>query len=233
MALIEVINDANTVLIDDEYSNAALLLKGSVTLTNQYAGQGDCYLTQITMNSSDVLMLALELNDIKVIHLTTTRSGNTWTFNLLHLKAFAGRALTYYLFSIPSNISDAGGLLKLYNSSGSIVFDSNLKYLRIQGFYTTKLSGSNTVATVDSRKYAHIAVMACYYNQHQPFGPQPPSPPYSFLDIAAQNVFYRQGNTIYTEYATSDSGIRNSDSTFSWIRNVGEGRSMIVDVENY
>lgn len=234
MALIEIVNDANTVLIDDSYSNAALLSKGSVVLTNTFAGSGDAYQTKITATSSDVLMLALELNDIKVVHLTTTRSGNTWTFNLIHLRSYAGRTLNYFLFSIPSNISNAGGMVQLFDANGKIVFDSNLKYMRLSGVYPTKLQNSNNlVANVGSGSYAHISSATCYYNQHMPWGPGAPNPPYQFLDIAATNVFYRTNNSIYSDYVQTDGGIRNSDSTASWIRQIKDGLSMIVDVTNY
>jgi hypothetical protein len=236
MAMIEVINDAGTVLIDDNYSNACLAAKGAVTLTTLPMGNNSaCYRTEITFVSAQLPMLALELNGIQVIHSFTTLSGNTWTFTLVHPKAYAGSVLNYYIFSIPSLVANAGGLVQLFNAAGQLVFDSNLKYMRVFNFYATTLANA-TLATnlTPGRVFAAVTVMACSYRMHIQNPIQSGlGPPYMYIDASTMSVLFRSGNSLVTQNYTTDNNNGDTDRPDWYTESVDNGRVMLIDVTNY
>jgi hypothetical protein len=232
MALIEVINDANTVLIDDEYSNACLALKGSLTLSAGVDAT-DCYQVQLSYTSADNPMLALELNDIQVAATYTTRSGNTWTWYIFFRKAYVNRTLTYYIFTVPSAVADANGLVQLFDATGKLVFDSSLKYLRVKNFYDGPATGNMGTDLVTGRTYAAIAVRPFWSSLHMLNPPAQGSPPYTFLDVNGVGLFYRSGNNLVTAGATTFNANSSSATNTTWSYNSGNPAVLLVDVTGF
>lgn len=228
---IEVINDAGSVLIDDNYVNFILAAKGAVEL----AATGAYYYVTFTYTSAEPsLMLALELSDIKVGHLASSRSGNTWTFTVHFNPVYIGRTLTYYVFTIPAAISDAKGIIQLRNAANQLTFDSNLKYMRVVGFYKTTLTASSVAAAMASdRSYAAISVMACWYNMHQRTNPLQYAPPYSYRDSSSLGLIYRSGNNLACEERITNQGNYDSDDAESIYNGTNEGRALVIDVTGF
>lgn len=236
MALIQILNNADTVLIDDNYSNACVALRGSVMLVpgpDSTAGLAADYI-DITYTSSITPMLGLEMTDIKAACIHTTRSGNSWTFRIYFHKDYYNRALNYLIFTIPSAVQSGGGIVQLFDETGTLVFDSNLRYLRISGFYTTP----STTATVASdlstaRTYAAINVVPYYYRQHIRRDPSIPGPPYQFIDANAVTLYSRSGSSLSSTLVTTYQRVNNSDLPGGYIDDVKNGRLMLVDVTGY
>lgn len=228
---IEVINDAGSVLIDDNYLNLTLALKGAFVLTMT---SGFAY-TEFTYTSPEPsVMMALELTDIRIGHLSSSRSGNTWTFNVQFNPAYAGRTVTFYIFTIPSAVADAGGIIQLRNAANQLTFDSNLKYMRVEGFYSTTLNNSNVATTMrDTRKYAVSMVKTCWWNQHIRANPLEYAPPYTFMDAAAVGLLARSGSTLVCEYRATQQSRNQSDLADQWTRGSNVGQALLIDVTNF
>lgn len=234
MALIEVINDHGTVLIDDNYSNATLVTKGQITLQPTPAGTTNYYV-EINWTSAQPVMLALELTGAQVQHLFTNRSGNNWNFVIHFNGDQRGAVVPYYIFTIPSAIPNAGGMVQLFNAAGQIVFDSNLKYMRVHGFFPTTLNNSTVECGMAAgRVYAVVSVMGCYFNMHQRANPLEYAPPYTFNDISGTGLLSRSGTAMVCTYkATATYTNQKSDRNEAWNRQVPNGQALIIDVTNY
>lgn len=232
MALIEIINDAYTVLIDDNYSNACMAVKGSLGLTAGVDAQ-DCYQVQINYSSVAVPQLALELNDIQIAATFTARSGNTWSWYIFFRKAYVNRSINYYIFTVPSQVG-GNGLVQLFDATGKLVFDSGLKYLLVKNFYQGA-PGNNILGSdlVSGRTYAAIAVAPHVSSQHLQTPAGQPAPPYQFLDVNALGLYYRSGNGIYHAGAITYNGLNFSDDPSSNNTNSGNTRVLLIDVTGY
>lgn len=120
---IEVINNASTVLIDENYSNLAVRASG--TLTASTASTGRVTLASSGLNSP-MFAIAPSAQQFSVVRFNST-TGDI---------VIQGRNLTqstnfpYYIFDLPVASSVNAGL-KVYNASGVLTFDSNLKYARV------------------------------------------------------------------------------------------------------
>jgi hypothetical protein len=236
MALIQIFNDANTVLIDDNYSNACVAIKAAITLVPGATSTAGLVVDAIdlTYSSTETPMLAIELSDIKVASIFTTRSGNTWTFRIFFHKDYYNRSLNYWIFNIPSAVQSASGILQLFDATGKLVFDSNLKYMRIFRFYQTP-KDTSTIASdlITGRSYAAINVVPYFYRQHIRRDPSLPGAPYSFIDGNAVGIYSRSGNSLLSTLATTYQSINNSDNPVGYVDDVNNGRLMLIDVTGY
>jgi hypothetical protein len=235
MALVEIINNAGTVLIDDNYSNACLSARGSLTLGSTFAGNGNCYVTTLTITSAQLPMLALELSDVPLSHFYTQVSNTTWTFTIFHPKNYAGRVINYYVFSIPSLVGNAGGQLQLFNAAGQLVFDSNLKYMRVFKFYATTLNNATIASDLTAgRVFAAVSVIACSYRMHQR-NPSDPgtTAPYMYIDASNLILLTRSGNSLVSQNYTTDNSSGYSDDQNYYTESVNNGRVLLIDVTNY
>lgn len=232
MALIEILNDFNTVLIDDNYSNACMAYKGVLPLSASVNAQ-DCYQVQISYSSAAAPQLALELNDIQIAATFTARTGNTWTWYVFFKKAYVNRSINYYIFTVPSQIG-GNGLVQLFDATGKLVFDSDLKYLIVKNFYQGA-PGNNSLGTdlVTGRTYAAIAVAPHVSSMHLMTPAGQPSPPYNFVDANALGLYYRSGNALMHVGAITYSGQNQSDDPNSHNTNSGNTRVLLIDVTGY
>lgn len=234
---IEVINNAGSVLIDDSYVNFVLSTKGAVTLTkNQY---NLTYVTITHTSAEQSVMLALELGDARMGHVSSLRTGNVWEFTVWFSPEYIGRVISYYIFTIPSAVNDAGGIMQLRNAAGQLTFDSNLKYMRVEGFYAVDgnvgSSVGQTLATgmATGRLYAAINVVPRYYNHHILFPPGQMVGPYRFMDAGYVGVNSRSGNSLHTVNLVTQQSSSTADNSNQWTRGSQTGRILIVDVTNF
>jgi len=233
MALIEITNDAYTVLIDDNYSNACLAQKSQLLLSSG-TDLVDCYQVVLNYTTSEVPHLALELNDIVIGAVFTMRSGNTWSWYIFFRKAYVNRTINYYIFTVPSQVANANGLVQLFDGTGKIVFDSNLNYMMVKGFYQGP-AGNAAIGSdlVSGRTYAAIAVQPFVMRTHIMSPPAQASPPYNFLDVNAVGMFARSGNSIIAPTGVTQSGNNLSDNPGNQNYSSGNPRVLVVDVTGF
>jgi len=156
MALIEVIGDDNYVLIDDTFKNMIFAEKKVVSFPvvgGTYSGS----VTTVSYTSTEESFPLLAINSSFLCSQTRcTRSGNTWTWGLSCNSSGVGQSAEVYIFHIPQAVPDAGGLLQLFNGSESIVFDSNLKYMKMEKQLFMTMDNATSTAVTAGRKYAAV-----------------------------------------------------------------------------
>lgn len=174
MAQIAIYNDANTILIDDEYVNNTLVSKYSLqfgpTIT---VGFGFYYNFSITTPSAygqypPIVALYKSDGFIAIGRILTTRSGDDWvrTYKIVG-DVTNSNNFELFVFGIPQQSVGVGeGLVVLRNAQGQVTFDSGLKYLRVVDFIDYRGmnrygSASLTKSYKPGRKYAFI------YSQYQ------------------------------------------------------------------
>ena len=239
MAFIEILNDANTVLIGDDYSNGCVTRRGTITLTPQESFSmiaTSMMNFSLTLPSGAFPILALGLNDIPITHMFTGVSGSTFTWTLYFDKNYAGRALDYYIFMIPSSVGSAGGILQMWNGDGLLTFDSNLQYMRVTAFLqlTTAVNETLAAGMVDGRAYALVCAQAPFNNRHLMNPPnQGGAPPYRFLDTSDTWCFTRSGANLVKSFKNIYTSQNQSDQSAQWQAGSAYGVMMVVDVTNY
>jgi len=131
MARMRVINDASTVLIDDE--NPALALRTSASLTA--SGQ---VVPPIDLPNASMPVLALR-SATGVVVVASSWTGSTRRFSCLIDWSSPNQSITAYLFDRPLD-SGANYGLKMWNASGQLVFDAMQRYGRVVEIRTTNSS---------------------------------------------------------------------------------------------
>lgn len=148
---IQVINNAGTILIDENYSNLAVRASGTVTGSTSSTGRLDFAVASglnapmfaIAPSAAQFSVLAYrpDTNVIKIQGRDNTQSTN----------------FPYFIFDTPV----ASGLnygLQVFNASGVLTFDSNLKYARVVDVFggTTEASWAGTRTYASGRTYAVV-----------------------------------------------------------------------------
>lgn len=158
---IEIIGDHGSVILDENYSNLALRLKGTATLSSIGTGPRG--------NSVDIDVTGLGLNR-PMVAIRCPGPGMVGfghfsrTGNRLRFHGTAGQSFTYYVFDTPIMTTTTNGL-KIWNAAGDLVFDSNQKYARVRDVQNfTTLSGvtgyPRTLTYESGREYAVICPRA-------------------------------------------------------------------------
>lgn len=235
---LEIIGDSGSTLIDDSYMNMVLAVKGGLVLAPTGSGTYSYYIQFTYVSSEPSVLMALELGATPVGHLSSIRSGNVWTFTVHFNPADVGKSITYYIFTIPPAVADAGGMMQLRNAANQLTFDSNLKYMRVEGFYQIDNTGGGAgqlVATsmLASRTYAAITVTGRYFTIHQLYPPMQVGPPYVFLDAATVGVHSRSGANIASANKTTQQTQGQSDNSAQWTRGNSIARLLVLDVTNF
>jgi len=151
---LKIINDAGTVQVDELYKNMALFAK-EVSTTNTVISAG---LSKRTFTYSASLLVnpifAVRCADYAVAR--ATLSGGTWTVDVF-VNDPSGTAFTLYVFGEPIASADTMGF-RVFNASGGLVFDSNLKYLRVIDFWNKPFQSGGT--PFETRTYASGLTLA-------------------------------------------------------------------------
>ncbi|WP_122663489.1 hypothetical protein [Pseudomonas viridiflava] len=236
MALIEVINDANTVLVDDNYSNMCLALSSSLRLTNSGntdgSGDGDMNSISYTAAANEYPQLVLELSGLRAAQIFTSKSGNTWTWYIAFRISDYGSTLNYHVMTIPSAVPNANGLLQLFDASGKLVFDSNLRYLKITGSYSPSQNSNINAGMDPAKKYGVLASSSGWSRMFQRSNPLEPAPPYSFIYSNASLIHRRVGTNIVSASVIHQQGNSRVDNPGS-MNSQGTARILLLDITNF
>ncbi|NDD82996.1 hypothetical protein EBZ38_01760 [bacterium] len=124
-------NDYGVYQIDGSRPNFQLRQSGSGTCnTSQTVGGGTVYKTQITVNNCISPMIALSNNSNPVCSFFISISGSTWTFTIM--SRTNNTTFNYYVFDQGVNVTGNAGL-RIYNSSGILLYQTGGKPIRISG----------------------------------------------------------------------------------------------------
>ncbi|MCI8210789.1 hypothetical protein AUC61_14725 [Pseudomonas sp. S25] len=237
MALIEVINDANTVLIDDNYSNMCLASSGILTLYYNSPGSGgnsDMNFISYTGGANEFPQLVLELSgSVAVAQVFNTRSGNTWIWSIAFLSAYYGYQVNYYVLSVPSSVADAGGMLQLRDGNEKLVFDSNLKYMAVKGLCSPSQNSNINLNMAPERRYGVLASSTGWTRMFQRANPLEPAAPYTYLTQNASLLHYRSGTNIVSSNGIHQQGTVKVDNPGNLGSRAGTARLIILDITNF
>lgn len=156
MAQIEIIGDDNYVLINDEFMNMIFVEKKTVyfpPVGGTYSGA----VATVSYTSSDSEFPLIAINSSFLCSQTRcTKSGNTWTWGLACNSAGVGGTAEVYILHLPKSVPNAGGLVQLFNAQGVLVFDSNLRYMKMEKQLFMTMDNPTSTPVTPGRKYAAI-----------------------------------------------------------------------------
>lgn len=239
MALISVVGDAQTVLLDDQYTNMCVYAQGVATFaaagTSTGSAGGRAYVT-VQITPGQLPMIAFN-STFPVAQRLVSIQGNLVTFSLMCAASGIGRTAEYYVFYLPKNVPDAKGLLQIYNENASLVFDSSLKYARILGTKTIDYhSGTQSHAFPTNKK---LAVCSALVAGNGYKASVPGSAPIGYRDVQVQSAFleYYVGNgVVYSEQVFDFARFYRESATSAlnpWTAYSLKGYFLVLDVTGY
>ncbi|RWD47474.1 hypothetical protein [Mesorhizobium sp.] len=157
---LKIINDAQTIQIDETYKNLALIYTGTITVwTSVTFGSSDvqCYTASLTMPGSCPILAFTSTGGANVLHRYNNGNG-TFTFDLIAIAhPEPPPVLNYYVFDLPSQLPPISDGLVVRSASNEIVFQSNGKPLKPIDFKQETSNTGDTTYTYDATKtYAVI-----------------------------------------------------------------------------
>lgn len=152
---IEIRNSNSNLVIDGDFQNLALSSKFSVTCSvPDYAG----YRGTFTAPANALVAVS----DPKVSVLLVSRSGGSYKYHLI--RPTVGAATVYVFAPLTSTPSTFG--MQVFNESGSLVFDSGFKYLRVLDILNNPNLGpaAGGSGTGETRYYAGVGALAVVHS---------------------------------------------------------------------
>lgn len=164
----ESINNNNSTLIDDQYSNYALWKKGTV-VTQGWAGIAVGARITIPSNSTGATpIIALVHNGyVNMLSNTPLTTGEWQTnFMLSEQDTSSGVTLEWYAF-LPSDTPEINlkqtGMFCLWNEDGRPIFDSDANYMKVVDFVSAQYPNTTTKTYPSDRKYAVVVAVNQLY----------------------------------------------------------------------
>lgn len=134
---IQVVNDAGTLLFDQDYVNVALRTKGTFTI-------GSLGYTTIQIANAKVPMIAVRLAGGFSAYQWFSSNGTTLNFMV---RGPVGAVVTYWYFDEPTAPANYG--LVVYRANGTVAFDATKQYARVQDV----IAGSSLTNNVGTHYY--------------------------------------------------------------------------------
>lgn len=239
MAFIEVINDAGTILIDDNYVNLCLRQKGVLSFPGTTNAGRYVELSYDSPTGWSPL-LAINFAHPHTV-LAYLRNGNTHKW-LVVCPASAGAATgTFYVFDLPQLTLPGTGAIVLWNEQGQVTYDSDGKYMRCRDVIQNAISdqaGSRDYA--GGRTYAVVHSSAAYYNELR-LGPSPPNPvnpnspgPWRYVRVNEPFGYSVQGGRVAWQRFTYEGGeVQRASSREGYNFSSTRAACMVLDVSGY
>ena len=199
MAAIEIIGDDNHVLIDDEFKNMILAAKGVISFPASGAPIIGSLASFSYTSTSPIPPLLAVYSTFPVIGQALVKSGNTYTWYIASSASGRGGTAEAYIFHLPETVPNAGGLLQLFNTQGVLVFDSNLKYAKVERNINYTLAGNLSFPVTPGRKYACVTSTGAGQFQQVPYPPLTRPPLYGVSEQGSRSGFYMTNGLIRTE----------------------------------
>lgn len=231
MAQIEIVGNDSYVLINDHFQNMVLANKTSITFrkfdssTSTIGGYAEF---SMPLNSSAWPVLATTSPFAIAYNSATISAGvATWTF-VCGAEA-VGATAELVVFYLPSKVTNANGIIQLFNEQGELVFDSNLKYAKVHDQVRFALDSNASVQLLAGRKYAVCSVLTPREYTDLPIDPGGPGG-FRMNQITAYSGVYLDGSIARSrrfEYinrtyrTTSPDGVANINN---------EGSMLIFDM---
>lgn len=154
---LEVRNTGNHILIDSTYKNLALV--STHTLTAKYGTASP----QLTITGKNPVIAIGNTNGAYVGLWYSQRSGNTFSYRFASSYDDSGTPFTVYVFDEPDSVA-AGSGLTVWNESGEVVFNSEMKYLKPLGMFSSAGASAPYEWTYSNSYSVNIAIAVCKAN---------------------------------------------------------------------
>lgn len=224
MAAVQILNNSNTVLIDDEYSNLVLATKSWAPFA------GNVATIDYAQGSGDLPLIAFRSSSPVALGSVTKPNAVTYRFTAYKALSDPAASVEYYIFHLPHALPSANGLVQLFNGAGRLVFDSNLKYFRLALLEHLTSMSTRSWTLPAGRAYAVAAPHPLFLSVNAPIGAQPPPN----VPFANQTTFYGysvNGNLIQGNSITINAGVSVCPGTnCGWSFFNSQGPMMVVDV---
>ena len=217
-----------TVAIDTDYFNLALRQKGSVRTS--FLSQSNSYVraASITVATDQPVLAVRAPYPVCMTHSTNNGNGTT-TFTL---RAFSTGDfdfdVEFWLFDLPKYgmmFASAGKFITRNPSSREVVFDSRMKYLKVQEFV---VPSSND----ETRNYGRYpAVVLCNRRWARLVQPMTPT---TTREQTATSAVWTEGNAVKSGMRDLYFQIRQHYDSDRYINYYGGNpQMMVVDVQDY
>lgn len=235
--VIEIYNDDFNVLINDRFKCHALAAKGAgVTVQQNVASGGQASIGYNTQSSTPPVV-AVYSNELIIVE-PTAIGPNYYSWRVRSMLQAPSASFEYFIFDLPDVSESAGGMVQLFNEQGELVFDSNLKYMRV---IKMLWAGTNTQITKTytpvpaGRKYAYCSGNAAYTYQRVR-GPLVGNNVYQhdidyvYFSSACQvgSTFVHGGRESYLSYS-----VLGPQNGLTFRRSNSNSSGMILDVTGY
>lgn len=160
MAVIEILGEDNHVLIDNSFKNMVLASKLNATFTkfdsssSTLGGIAEVYFNNA---GADWPVMAIRSNFAVAVDITNITNGVAY-WRLMCGSDGLNATAEIYIFTIPSKVPNADGIIQMWNESGELIFDSNLRYAKIERQINFRLDNQASVSLPAGKIYALAAV---------------------------------------------------------------------------
>lgn len=154
--MFQVINDANTIMIDSTYYNHGITMAGQGTTANP-GGIVRAYVLDIAYQSNnpsgEVPLIGFKCA-VPVALLWMRKSGSTYNIRLITATA---AVITYMIFDRPTGGGNSG--MQIFDATSRLTFDSNFRYLKVLNVLRRTSNDNTPIAVADSA--ASCVVVTC------------------------------------------------------------------------
>lgn len=167
---LEFINDAGSLCISESYKNPVLVVSGNATtVAETVLLTASKFTVSYTRSSYDeIAMLAVRPAGAAMLVGITDPANLTWQWTFYSEEA-VGVTVPYWIFSNKATITaDAFGL-EVFNASGSRVFSSAMKPLRIRNVVNWNVSSFGTTDYTYETGRTYAAILTQWSNDGQYF----------------------------------------------------------------
>lgn len=237
MAEIEFIGDDNYVLINDEFKNMILANKGTITFPASPGAQYVGSITTYTYTSTSDIPPILAVNSsfpVCVQSMTIVNKVCEWI--IVCGETGRGASAEVFVFHLPQVVPNANGMMQLWNKDGELVFDSNLKYNKVEKAIPFTLNGTATtsISVEPSKKYACVTCNPSGSFTVAPYPPITRPPVYGIIESSARGGAWRSSSSQISVsqfgYIVRTYGTTTPPSTVGY--NQPDGVFLILDVTN-
>ncbi|RRU23566.1 hypothetical protein [Stenotrophomonas sp. 278] len=198
-----IVNDANTVQIDENYKNLAVATKVPFTTTIVSGGAfwGNYQHADIvyTARYAEPPMVAVEATEGSFVFLLSA-TGNTFTFRMVFPLAGSTVTGTFWIFDQPPSSSTSTFGLQVCDAQGRLTFDALFRYARVVGRMSVPFQNwgdpDQQYPVPAGRKYIAVQSVCGTYAQSNPISI--PGQPPSFDRLIAIRLVLNQPGALQT-----------------------------------
>jgi len=224
-------NGSGGIQIDETYKNLALRAKGTLVPATSWNG-GKWRLGSITVTGNSPVLAWRSASPVAMT--SSSRSGSSVTYNFI--MAATDGSIDWFLFDEPVYGSAQGSVgLRIRNpTTGVVVFDSRMKYMRIVGAVSGDFSSLNPPANGSYAGSPAIVTGNSPYNYIvQTIGAPGGAPPYPWMELIMFPMASISGGQVTWVRKDSDAISHQANETVLSSGSQYAYNYLVIDVANF